>query len=328
MKQHAITRGALLVCCTLLFAGCGSAPGPTTPSRSSVGTISATIHGLGALSDPIDTYGIAADDTAVWVYNGESGKVIRIDPKTNRVVATIAVEAGCAPGAPCGTVAIGQGAVWVGSGAGGTVSRIDPQTNQVVALLPYGASVCVSPGAVWVANFFLNALIRVDPLTNRAVATLSNQPGAGAVSFGAGSVWLVNLHTTANSLTRIDPATNQVQQQIDVTTSQGLEAFQVVALDQAVWVVASDGSTTTALERIDPATNAVSVSVEVPGIWLAANEQGVWGLAEAGLIRFNPQTAQVEGRLALTDGVGIAVGAGSVWVAKDDGTLLRITPAA
>jgi YVTN family beta-propeller protein len=289
------------------------------------------IPGLGRFSAPGGLYGIAADETAVWVYNGESGNVVRIDPKTNHVVATIAVGIGCAPGILCGNIALGQGAVWVASGAAETVSRIDPQTNQVVAVIPFGSSVGVSPDAVWVADFNSNALSHIDPGTNGRVTTLFNQPGAGAVSFGAGSLWLCNVHGTENGLVRINPATNKVLAQLDVSLNDGLEGFQVVALDKEVWVEASDG-TTTAIERIDPATNKVTISAPVPGkTWagFAADEQGVWGLdVDVGLIRFNPQTGQVVGHLALTGGAGVAVGAGSVWVAKDDGTLLRITPAA
>jgi YVTN family beta-propeller protein len=336
MRMHAMRRLPLL--CVLLLAACGSSattgnshPHSTpTPSQPSVGTVSATIPGLGTLSDPY-SFAIAADDTAVWVYNGESGKVIRVDPKTNQVVATIAVGQGCIRGVMCGYVAIGQGAVWVTSGSAGTVTRIDPQTNQAVATISFGPnagpSVSVSPGAVWVANYGLNSLSRIDPLANRVVATLPNQPGAGATSFGAGSLWMCNVHGDTDGLVRVDPATNKVQAQLDVSANQGLEGYQVMALAQAVWVVASDG-TTTALERIDPATTTVSVSAEVPGIGLAADEQGVWGLSSQGLLRFNPQTAQVEGRLMLQGGAGIALGAGSVWVAKSDGTLLRITPTA
>jgi hypothetical protein len=176
----------------------------------------------------------------------------------------------------------------------------------------------------------MDSLSRIDPRTNQVVATLADQPGAGEVSFGSGSLWLCNVHDTSNGLVRIDPATNRVQAQIDVSGNQGLQCLTVVALTQVVWVEASDG-TTTELERINPATNRVSIAAQVPGTsWagFATNEQGVWGLdLHEGLIRFNPQTAQAAGQLTVTGGSGVAVGAGAVWVGTSDGTLLRITPA-
>ena len=50
----------------------------------------------------------------------------RIDPKTNKLVATIG-GVGSNPSA----IAVGAGSVWVGSQDDGTVSRVDPKTNAV-----------------------------------------------------------------------------------------------------------------------------------------------------------------------------------------------------
>jgi hypothetical protein len=72
--------------------------------------------------------------------------------------------------------------------------------------------------------------------------------------------------------------------------------------------------------------------ISVPGVdpfHFAANEQGVWLYdPTVGLSRVNPATNQMVGLLALPGSNGVALGAGSVWFAKSDGTLLRITPAA
>ena len=51
--------------------------------------------------------GVAADDEGVWVANGGETTVMRIDPATNKVVATI--ELGVRPD----KIAVGEGAVWV-----------------------------------------------------------------------------------------------------------------------------------------------------------------------------------------------------------------------
>src|SRR5215471_4307772 len=122
-------RWVALLLIALLFSTCASSTStsktggtptaiPITPTAtsaplSSAGTISAMIPGMGAITQQYDGYGIAADSTAVWVYNGETGNLFRIDPKTNQIVATIPVGLGCAPHANCGQVALGQGAVWV-----------------------------------------------------------------------------------------------------------------------------------------------------------------------------------------------------------------------
>jgi len=170
---------------------------------------------------------------------------------------------------------------------------------------------------------------RIDPQTNKIVATLINQPGTDGVAFANGSLWLCEAHRYPDGLVRLNPTTYQVQASVDVS-DQGLECIGMVALDRVIWVTPSDG-TTMVLERIDPATNQGRV-IPLPwtnGFAFAADAQGEWVLdAGAGLFRLAPQSGQVVGALALSEGIGLTLGAGSVWVAKDDGTLLRITPTA
>jgi YVTN family beta-propeller protein len=75
-------------------------------------------------------------------------EVLRIDPRTAKVVTTIPVGR-----APWG-LAVGGGGVWVANTVDGTISRIDPVTNRVVATIRLGASptaVAVGEGSVWVA---------------------------------------------------------------------------------------------------------------------------------------------------------------------------------
>jgi YVTN family beta-propeller protein len=278
---------------------------------------------------------MAADDSAVWVHNGDNGTLVRVDPSTNKVVATISVGHGQ------GGVALGQGAVWVANPTEGTVSRIDPQTNQVVATIavaPPSPGCCaqaitVSPGAVWVNIFNSDTLRRIDPSTNRVVATIANQAGVTSVSFGAGSVWICNHHSDTQGLVRLNPQTNQVQAQINPAGNQGF-CSSVVALGQAIWTTSffNNDPSTGKMERIDPATNSVKATIMVPGaifpFAFAADAQGVWVFDHGvGLYRIDPQTNQVAGELAMPGGAGVAVGAGSVWFANSDGMLLRITPA-
>ena len=52
-------------------------------------------------------FGLAADAKAVWVADGLAGAVSRVDPATNRVVATISV------GNEPGGVALSGSSVWV-----------------------------------------------------------------------------------------------------------------------------------------------------------------------------------------------------------------------
>lgn len=89
-----------------------------------------------------------------------NGTVSRIDPKTNRVMVTIAV--GEYPWA----VAVGGGYVWVSNLGSRTVSRIDPHTNQVAETIMVGKSprrMASGEGALWFTSEEDHAVTRVKP---------------------------------------------------------------------------------------------------------------------------------------------------------------------
>ena len=75
----------------------------------------------------------------------------RIDPKTNKLVATIG-GVGSNPSA----IAVGAGSVWVGNLDDGTVSRVDPKTNEVRKAVNTGApeAIVFRDGSMQVANEF------------------------------------------------------------------------------------------------------------------------------------------------------------------------------
>src|SRR5206468_10523515 len=72
----------------------------------------------------------------------------RIDPKTNKLVATFRLGSD-----PTG-VAVGEGAVWVIHHDDDRISKIDPRRNEVVATgsAPGPKAVTVGGGSVWVVN--------------------------------------------------------------------------------------------------------------------------------------------------------------------------------
>jgi hypothetical protein len=93
---------------------------------------------------------------AAWV---RDDTVMRIDPATDRVVATIPADH------PPGQLAAAGGAVWVALGERG-LGRIDPARNRMTRV---PASTCCAgelaagAGALWVANLWDRTVVRVDP---------------------------------------------------------------------------------------------------------------------------------------------------------------------
>jgi YVTN family beta-propeller protein len=91
---------------------------------------------------------VAFGDGAVWVTSSSSDAVLRINPTTSKVQATIRVGSG-----PRG-IAFGADRVWVANREDGTVSTIDPRSNRVGTLhlgFRPAAVAAVEQRSVWVA---------------------------------------------------------------------------------------------------------------------------------------------------------------------------------
>jgi YVTN family beta-propeller protein len=100
---------------------------------------------------------LAVGAGAVWLADPFDAQVVRIDPKTRRVVARI-------PAGAATTLAVARDAVWVISSLG--LLRVDPATDQVVATasdpdLRRARLVATTAGAVWTAAW--NSVARIDP---------------------------------------------------------------------------------------------------------------------------------------------------------------------
>src|SRR5205823_12926099 len=100
--------------------------------------------------------GIAVSPGAVWVANRGDPSVSRIDPTTNRVVATIPVGPASACCSDHMAVTAGRGAVWVTVPSLSAVVRIDPVTNSVAATIRLSGQPCAlvvgHARAVWAAG--------------------------------------------------------------------------------------------------------------------------------------------------------------------------------
>jgi streptogramin lyase len=300
---------------------------------------------------------IAVGDRAVWAVTCVArcandmrdalGRVVRIDPGTNRVVASI-------PVGPPQAIATGEGGAWAVDFWNGKVARIDPRSNRVVATIPlrlpfavgHGPGshdflpfdVTVGEGAVWVSTD-RGAVARIDPRSNSVAALVRVEGEATSeLAAGAGAVWVPQ---GVLGVWRIDPSTNQVVAKIPAprTAKRVLETGSPAVADGSVWVgegvvritgdpagpyVIGHGG---GLSRIDPRSNRIvdtirfshSVGVVASGggsVWAVENGRGVW--------RIDPATNRPVGSPLRIDGVLRSVGYGSLWVAESDGIVRRV----
>jgi glutamine cyclotransferase len=166
---------------------------------------------------PLVAYG------SLWLQSNTFDTLMRVDPKTYRVVASLKVAGS--------HVMAGDGFLWVAGTGGatfgrpgvvfdGTIQKIDPKTDRIVATLrtsplssTYAPSIEVAFGAIWIKPFDNDQLIRVDAAsgvtTTYAVAHFSPPSQYFDVGLYAGSdsLWM---RTSDAVVSRIDPQTGQV----------------------------------------------------------------------------------------------------------------------
>jgi YVTN family beta-propeller protein len=251
---------------------------------------------------------------SLWVSNYDDATVSRVDPRANRVVATIKV------GRLASGIAAGPDAVWV-VGESRSLVRIDPATNRVVARIPVpraASDVAVTAGAVWVSSVDANVVTRIDPTTNRVAGRVDVRRGPYEIDTEGKSVWVANLES--ESVSRVDAASGEVAASIG--TDGG--PHDVVAREGNVWVASR------VIERIDPATNQVveQGSDAFEPFLLALDGTNIWAT------RYNNTLARVDGRtlrvvervrLGLVQSSGVTVADGAVWVTDVyRGRLLRL----
>ena len=144
----------------------------------------------------VEPNGLSAIGGYLWVTDHTAGKLLRIDPRTNRVTGTVSLA----------------GADWV-TGSGGSlyvsqetnvVTRVDARTLKVLGRVkvhrnPLGSAIVA--GELWVPCIDSNDIVVVDPSTMKVVKTIAAGPGPIVVLPVAGHVWVS--HTTGTAIWRL-----------------------------------------------------------------------------------------------------------------------------
>jgi DNA-binding beta-propeller fold protein YncE len=186
-----------------------------------------------------DAVDVAVTEDAVWVTNGSSGTVTRLDPLSGRQLGG-PIRTGRFPSA----LAVGAGYVWVVNSGDGTVARVDPREDVVVGRrLRVGAdpqAIAVGLGSVWVANRGDGTVTRLAAATGRPIGQpilVGGEPTALAVTTDG----ILVLDSRDRWLLRLDRAGR-------VRRLAGLRGFPGgLAVDRtgAAWVVDTRSGTLT-----------------------------------------------------------------------------------
>jgi DNA-binding beta-propeller fold protein YncE len=277
------------------------------------------VRKAGATAISVDGDWLAAGAGGVWLTGQNS--VMRLDPSTGRVVATIEV-----PQAPCMGSATGFGAVWTATCTPGGLARIDPETNQVTdhvrlrvaSALGGEGSIGVGTDGIWLIIDGPACagcrLARVDPETMRVSARVPVTEGSAAVRAGAGFVWVTN--PDASTVQQVDPRHERVLRTVEV----GVAPLFLAVGYGAAWTLNQVDGTVTRVDAGTGRTKTITADIAGSGGDIAAGGQWVWARASSVLLsRIDPRTNEVVERYGPAVGSGgVAVGYGAVWIGAHD----------
>jgi streptogramin lyase len=197
--------------CSGMVAAFGSLWIPSCGNHSLVRADLATGHIQATISAaPADSEGcIAAGGGSIWLTTNTTATLSRIEPKTNSVIASIAVPSGSF----CPVFA--DGFLWITSTEHSMLTKVDPATNRVVETVNVGKNprfATAGADSVWTLNQGDGTISRVDTKTAKLLANIpAGLTGhGGEITFGFGAVWATLIGTP---ITRIDAQKNIVSDQ-------------------------------------------------------------------------------------------------------------------
>jgi YVTN family beta-propeller protein len=278
-----------------------------------LGLASGSPHLVKTITTGQSPCGAVAAFGSVWVAN-DSGTLVRINPKTNRVVRRIRVGAGAC------SLAASRNALWIANYKRG-LTRVTPRGR--VKTIDVGATpfdVLVAYGRVWVTAWEAGTLAVVDPATLKVVRRIDVGPRPVGLAVRNGTVW-VGFGRGATAIARVNPLTFRVDR-VEI----GVKApGWFVSGTKDLWIQANDGD----LVHFDPIARRVLAQLEVGGtlaqgatapdgtIWMPDKERSV-------VYRIDPKREKVIGSFPAGPGAYLALRAfRSMWVASYAGSDIR-----
>ncbi len=338
------TRGWVVGALVLVLVSC--TPSQTAPS----GPVLASITVGSRAGTPAVGLG------AVWIPNTGNGTVSKIDPASNRLVATLRVgDAGafyqrvCQPYGSVhsfmvttfhvrrcdlpSSIATANGLLWVAKNDTDAILAIDPKDGRQVAAIPIGVTpfeLRANDQALWVTSYDDNVVVRIDVRSKQVVETIAQLGGPSGLALDGETVWVAI--SRAGTVARIDAGSNRVVATIPVPCSASCWSaptpLPLAVANGAVWV-RNEGIGT--LSRIDPATNTVAATLDVNTFngrsgedALAVAPSGIW-LGGITIQDIDPASNRVVKTID-QPGITLAYGYGSLWVTDISGHVLRIDP--
>jgi streptogramin lyase len=264
--------------------------------------------------------------------------LVRIDPTTNEVLATIEL-----PDRLCQGMVASDDAIWVCAADG--LVRVDPATDTIASTVPVELAsafyrLAFGGGRVWALgsdSSVGDTVVALDPATG----STTRHPAGGSVTgltYAFDALWLAI--PGSGSVVRLDPVSGETRELVAGLPSP----TQITAGADSLWVTLHGGEEDEAapgdpqVARIDPATGEVVTTFSIGGsprggVDVLAGEQGVWVRGtRPWLVRIDPATNTVTATYDSEPDIHAIQGPlteafGSIWTVNiEEDTVYRLKP--
>jgi virginiamycin B lyase len=267
-----------------------------------------------------DWVAITAD--AVWVGSTGPNAVHRIDPQTNREVASVAV-----PGEPCAGLAPGFGSLWVPlCAARPALAKIDLRSNRVEDVLGFGTAaecgITASEDSIWLVVDDQGTLARIDPAKGSIRQTVKLPPGSCNPRYSHGVVWVTN--AKGAELTAVAAKSGAILSTIPTGPNPRFLTDDTVA----IWTLNQGDGTLTRIDmRSRRATGSVALGTPGHGGDIASGSLMVWTtMAGTPLTAVDLASAKVFRQWVGAGGDSLAIGHDAIWLTDyHKGTIARLS---
>jgi streptogramin lyase len=210
--------------------------------------VPAAVLKLGATAD-----WVVITQDAVWVGSTGPNAVHRIDPRTNRITASVPL-----PGEPCAYMTAGFGHLWAplcGDHPG--LAKVNLKTGRLAAVFPVStpaeSGIAAGGDSLWMVTDAQGSLARIDPVDGHVRQTVRVPAGAFNTHAAGGTLYVSNV--AGAQVTAVDVRTGRVL----FTALTGSHPRFMAHGGGAIWALNQGDGT---LTRIDPKTLKASVNIE------------------------------------------------------------------
>ena len=154
--------------------------------------------------------GVSFDGQHVWLACGD--KLKAMDPASGATVRALDVPA------HAGTAFDGR---YLYQLAEDRIQKVDPTTGQVVAKIPApgnggDSGLAWAEGTLWVGEYRARKIHQIDPETGVILRTIESNRFVTGVTWVDGELWHATSEAGQSEVRRIDPATGEVLEQLDM----------------------------------------------------------------------------------------------------------------